>query len=107
VIATALLPSCPVAAFLHLDCPGCGTTRALTALAHGDIWSALDHNVLTVAALPVIVVAFVWWIIPRWKPAWARRLAASTAVPRAVLAAVVVFTIVRNVPVLGDYLAST
>ena len=106
-LATVPLPRCPVAAYLHLDCPGCGTTRALTALVRGDLTQALDHNVLAVVALPVMLAAFVWWVLPRSKPAWATRLAASAVVPRLVLVAVVAFTVVRNVPGLGEYLASS
>lgn len=30
-------PQCPIYRYLHLKCPGCGTTRALAALLHGDI----------------------------------------------------------------------
>jgi ABC-type branched-subunit amino acid transport system permease subunit len=30
-----------------LDCIGCGTTRALNALAHGKILTALSHNLIT------------------------------------------------------------
>lgn len=45
-------PQCPVFSFLHLQCPGCGTTRALAALLHGHINEALSLNALTTLLMP-------------------------------------------------------
>jgi hypothetical protein len=55
--SSALYPRCPFNAVTGLDCPGCGITRALHALATGDVGRALDHNVLFVLALPILL----WW----------------------------------------------
>jgi hypothetical protein len=41
-------PVCPIHVYLHLDCPGCGTTRALAALLHGRFAEALRLNALAV-----------------------------------------------------------
>lgn len=48
-------PKCPVMAWLHVECPGCGSTRALHALLHGRwaeavAWNALFPAVFTMAA---------------------------------------------------------
>lgn len=91
-------PACPTSALLGLDCPACGTLRAVHALAHGDVVRALDHNVLLLAALPVAL--FTWWAwirvaggraarAPRW-PSW--------AAPAAIVVAAV-FAVARNVPI--------
>jgi hypothetical protein len=40
-------PQCPVYRYLHLQCPGCGTTRALVALLRGNISEAFRLNALT------------------------------------------------------------
>ncbi len=45
-------PTCPVYTLLHLQCPGCGATRALAALLHGQLREALHDNPLFVFALP-------------------------------------------------------
>lgn len=50
----AWYPRCPIFHLLHVQCPGCGATRAVHALLHGDLRRALDHNALFVAlVLPV------------------------------------------------------
>ena len=46
-------PVCPVYRYLHVFCPGCGATRALAALLHGQVGEALRLNWLIVISLPV------------------------------------------------------
>lgn len=45
------LPGCLFHALTGWPCPGCGSTRALLAAAHGDLGGALRWNPLAVAAL--------------------------------------------------------
>ena len=49
-------PACPVYRYLHLYCPGCGSTRALAALLHGRVLEAMHYNPLFVALLPLLLV---------------------------------------------------
>jgi Protein of unknown function (DUF2752) len=51
-------PQCPVFRYLHLYCPGCGATRALTALLHGRIAEALHYNALVVFLVPILLAYF-------------------------------------------------
>lgn len=44
--AANFFPRCPVKMATGLDCPGCGTQRALHALLHGDFAGALRFNAL-------------------------------------------------------------
>ncbi len=37
---------------MHVDCPGCGATRALSALLHGHLLDAFRLNALFVLLLP-------------------------------------------------------
>lgn len=47
---------CPLRALTGLDCPFCGGLRGTYALMHGDIATALDHNLLLPLFLGVAVV---------------------------------------------------
>ncbi len=48
---------CLFKALLGRDCPGCGMTRAVTALLHGDTTQALAHNKFVVVVFPSLVFA--------------------------------------------------
>jgi len=53
---TRLFPPCPFRALTGWQCPGCGTTRAVHALLHGDVGRALELNPLTTLGLPLLAV---------------------------------------------------
>jgi len=46
-----IVPGCPFHALTGVPCPGCGTTRAVLALARGDVTGAFGWNPLAAAAL--------------------------------------------------------
>ncbi|PJK11573.1 hypothetical protein CO614_04165 [Lysobacteraceae bacterium NML120232] len=50
------LPGCPFSLLTGIYCPGCGSTRCLHALVHGDIPTALTMNPLLVISLPVLAL---------------------------------------------------
>jgi Protein of unknown function (DUF2752) len=59
---------CPWRTLTGLDCPFCGATRAVASLAHGDVVTALDHNVLfVVVILPLAVAAWAVWAARSWR----------------------------------------
>ena len=93
----AWLPSCPFHAITGLYCPGCGSTRALHALAHGELRAALGYNPLAVAFVPVLGA----WAIARLLKTL-RGDATPVPLPRHgagfVLAVVVLFFLLRNLP---------
>ena len=49
----AFYPRCPFNLLTGLQCPGCGTTRALHHLLHGRIREALHLNAMLFVLLPV------------------------------------------------------
>jgi 1-acyl-sn-glycerol-3-phosphate acyltransferase len=51
-----IYPRCPIYTYFHLLCPGCGTTRALAALLHGNLLEALHLNPLSTLLLPIAVL---------------------------------------------------
>lgn len=58
-----LAPRCIFRETAGFVCPTCGTSRALDALSHGDVWAALAFN----PALPIIIGATMWasWVMAR------------------------------------------
>lgn len=90
---------CLSRSLFDLDCPLCGGLRCVDALARGDLLAAADHNVVLAVVLPLLVGAWVWWLIAALR----RRALHLPRVPHAVwiacCVALVAFTVVRN---LGD-----
>lgn len=89
-------PQCPIHHYLHILCPGCGTTRALAALLHGDFAEALRLNALTTLLTPVALIygaAGYWRIFARAPLRWPQPPPAAIYLT---LATTVLFTIARN-----------
>jgi hypothetical protein len=98
-------PLCPFRALTGYYCPGCGTLRAIHALAHGHLASALSFNALTVCTLPVLGYLWVRWL----ARSLTGRPPQSLAHPGwlwGFLAIVIVFWVTRNLP-FGHVLAPT
>jgi hypothetical protein len=56
---SGFFPLCPFRALTGFTCPGCGTTRALHHLLHGDLWSAFQLNPFTMLMLPILLYVLV------------------------------------------------
>ena len=95
---------CPVHELTGGYCPGCGSTRAMWLLLHGDIPGALRHNALLVPAVIYLVLRWCHLAFPdatRRFPHWLRS-PTTTPVPALIGLAVLVvgFTLARNLPAL-------
>lgn len=53
---SSIFPKCPFLQATNLKCPGCGSQRAIHALLHLDIQSAIRFNALLVFSLPIIAI---------------------------------------------------
>jgi hypothetical protein len=94
-------PTCPFLAITGHWCPGCGSLRAVHALATGDLGTALDRNPLTVLLLPLLVLAWVGWGLRSFGHPAGARLHPSRIPAIAVwvlLGAVLIFWAARNIP---------
>lgn len=90
----------PVCQFHHLtglNCPGCGMTRAIYALMHGNFPDALQDNALLVLVLVALAIRGAWF--------WRNKLRCQPngeffpvvfLWPLLILA--IIFTILRNLP---------
>jgi Protein of unknown function (DUF2752) len=89
-------PRCMFYATTQWLCPGCGSTRALHALLHLDVRSALHYNALFTVVAPVVFtwLGFCFYRVMRYEqfPRFTvpRRLAACA------ITVVLLFTIARN-----------
>jgi hypothetical protein len=68
-------PRCPFHALTHLDCPGCGATRAIAELLHGHVAAALHFNAAVTLLLPVLLWYFgkmYWTAVHENRIEWPR-----------------------------------
>ncbi|MCU1500011.1 MAG: hypothetical protein JWM47_3964 [Acidimicrobiales bacterium] len=98
---TTHVPLCPLKAATGIDCPFCGSLRAVHSLTRMDLAGALSHNLLFTLAAPALVVVWAVWllrslghrVLPRWQ------LPAATGTVVVVVA--VAFAVLRNLPALA------
>jgi len=57
--ATGWVPPCPLHALTGLECPGCGSLRALHSILHLHVMQALGYNPMTCMCLPFLGC---WWL---------------------------------------------
>jgi len=93
-------PKCIFYASTGLYCPGCGSQRAFTALLHGDILTAFHDNLLAVLLLPFLIYALTVFVYNLVSIKKIQTRVFNTFLPeRLILILVVVFGILRNIPV--------
>jgi hypothetical protein len=81
-----------------MACPFCGGTRAVHALAHGDLAGAAGHNAVVVLAVPVLAILWSRWTVSRARGGRGHLVTMSAGALLALGAALVVFAVVRNLP---------
>lgn len=72
--AGSYYPKCQFFTWTGLHCPGCGTTRCLHSLVHGDVAQAAAYNALSLVFIPTVVAwGFSGWFqvlrgrpFPKW-----------------------------------------
>ena len=93
-------PKCIFYASTGLYCPGCGSQRAFTGLLHGDILTAFHDNLLAVLLLPFLIYALTVFVYNLVSIKKIQTRVFNTFLPaRLILILVVVFGILRNIPV--------
>lgn len=95
---SGFFPECPFRALTGVICPGCGITRGLHHLLHGNLETAFVLNPLLFLLLPVLTYA----LIRQTQAVVTGREPGGNRVPAAYIWAlfgvVLLFWIVRNLP---------
>ncbi len=93
------LPRCPFNWATGYYCPGCGTTRGLHRLLHGDITGALRANILMIVTVPYVVYSFIRYLSQNILAKQLPAIILKPVIVQLLAAFVIVFWVVRNIPV--------
>lgn len=101
-------PECPFHKYLHLDCPGCGSQRAIHALLHLNLQKAAGYNLLLVLSLPILALQLFCKIYTYFtKRNLVLRFWYNPNTPKIIFVIVMIFWIARNLPYIPfKYLAA-
>lgn len=94
-----LYPPCLFYALTGLHCPGCGTLRGLHQLLNGNLLAAFGYNPYTMLALPVLGYAYLAALLLSVAGKKLPTVFLPPALIWGLLAAVLAFWALRNVPV--------
>jgi hypothetical protein len=87
---------CPFLEVTGRPCPGCGGLRAVNDLTQGDLTGAIGSNVLAVALVAMLAVAWAVWLVRRARGNDGPLLGVSDRSLAVLLVAALVFGVVRN-----------
>ena len=93
------LPSCPTKFLFGVTCPGCGSTRMVYSLLHGDLAAAAHYNAVVLVLLPLLVLALATWTAGRWRGRPVRSWQSWRWTPTVLAVVFAVWFVVRNIPV--------
>lgn len=85
---TRVFPPCPFHWLTGLNCPGCGSLRAMHSLLHGRVGEAFGLNPLLVLSIPLLAALLL-------RGSWAYKV----WVPWMAFALLVAYGALRNIPV--------
>jgi len=93
------MPTCPFLTLTGYYCPGCGSMRAIYALAHLDIGTALRLNVMTVLIMiPMSAFIYARWTTERVLGRSIRKTMAHPYWIWALFWGILAFWLLRNLP---------
>lgn len=111
---SGVFPPCPVFYFTGWYCPGCGSLRAFHQLLHGNLRAAWAMNPLTVVLMPFLAYGLAAHVLDQLHASGTAgaglrstglrairlpRLFLPAMWIRAIGAAIILFGVVRNIPV--------
>ncbi|WP_149359875.1 DUF2752 domain-containing protein [Lolliginicoccus suaedae] len=94
-----IIPECPSKMLFGVNCPGCGSTRMVYSLIRGDLGSAFAYNAVGVAALVLVLWSYGAWTVGLLRGRFVRSWQHLRWAPLIVLAVVLAWFIIRNIPI--------
>ena len=95
---SGVFPPCPLRYLTGWYCPGCGSLRAIHQLLHGNLRAAWAMNPLTVVLLPFLSYGLISSALFEFRGKGLPEPFLRAVWIRALCAAIVLFGIVRNLP---------
>lgn len=92
---SGMYPRCLFRQLTGLQCPGCGSQRAIHALLHGHVAEAWGHNALLLVELPLIALLLAAQPLRNRYPQLHRALNSRTLI-LILLATIIGWTVIRN-----------
>ncbi len=93
---TGFFPVCPFRALTGFTCPGCGSTRGMHQLLHGNIVAAFELNPLLLLSLPLLLYVLLHYT----RASFLNRTVRTNALPAkyiyAIFGVVLFFWVFRN-----------
>lgn len=96
-------PTCPSLTLTGFYCAGCGSMRAVNSLMHLDFMGALNMNPAIYVALPILGYLWLQWLLQ--TTTGGKRKLGSAKYIWALLAVIILYTILRNIPFFAPWLA--
>lgn len=94
-----LFPKCPFRVATSLQCPGCGSQRAIHYLLNLDIYNAIKENAILVFSIPYLLTGLLFDTIKSTDLSflkWRKILFGEKAI-WGILSIIILFWIVRNI----------
>lgn len=81
----------------HLYCPGCGGTRAIRSLLHGELWTAICYHFPAVISVFLFVSYFITQTLQRLSKGKIKGMSFKGWYLYGILALIVINCIIRNI----------
>ena len=95
---SGFFPACPFRLLTGFTCPGCGSTRAMHQILHGDFATAFTLNPLLLLAIPFLLFVLLRYSMTVLRGGVPRPNALPTPFIYALFVIIVSFWIFRNTP---------